>query len=188
MKQSDRIQYCKKYGKNCYINPLRKEYKKKKKEICKKSRPLWVKVPRIMIAGYLILFIISWLSIMILPAEIGGIAFWVSLILGVINLVVCFLGLGYVPEGDLAVELEKLCEEYAEKGFFEEQELYLHECCEYDSFQESFVCCVTKQPLSSQEHNFCSQPGNCKQCRTFVSAYLGTDAIEWWGESHEYKR
>ncbi|MGN0515516.1 hypothetical protein [Eubacterium sp.] len=191
MKQSERIQYCKKYGKNCYSNPLWKEYKKEKKDIYKKLQPLWVRWPRIMVIGYLFLFIVSWVSVMALPEGIENVAlvtFWASLILGVINLVVFFFGLGYVPEDDFADELEKLCEKYAKKGFFEEDELFLHECCEYDICQDSFVCCVTKQPLSSQDYYFCSRPGNCKQCRTFVSAYLGADAVEWWGESHEYKR
>ncbi|MGN0531235.1 MAG: hypothetical protein ACI4IN_00315 [Eubacterium sp.] len=206
MKQSERIQYCKEYNKH----PLKKEYDAKRDLICK-NKPISVYLINL---GYLffvfMFFFCGWLffskSGNALTRELWFAFFSSSpffgdmlfvLALGIGNIVIGFLYIIYSMKWkeDLIKEhnkskLDILKKEYRKKGLYEvqERELYEHECCEYDDYKEAIVCCVTKQPLSSQEYNFCHQPGNCKQCRTFVSAYFGPDAVEWWGKSHEYKK
>lgn len=186
MKQSRRIELCKQYHKH----RLKNEYERKKSTICKKSMPTIIKFFRYMIVGYLILFIGSIAFGLILEHN----AFFIILtyvipVLGIINLVVVCFTFNY-EKGMSNKEIENLKQEYEEKGLIEmpESELWKHECCEYDDYREITVCCVTKQPLSYKDYSFCKTPGNCKYCRTFVSGYLGSDAVEWWGKSHEYKR
>lgn len=206
MKQSDRIRHCKEY----YKHPLKKEYETKRNRICK-NKPLSVYLINFSYLFFLGMFVFyGWLffssegNALMIDFYYWAFGYepffgdmFIEIALGIGNIVVGFFY--FIRSMDWKEELVKdhnkkalkiLEKEYREKGLYEvqEQELYEHECCEYDDYKESFVCCVTKQPLSNRDVSFCSRPGNCKQCRTFVSGYLGADAVEWWGESHEYKR
>lgn len=204
MKQSRRIELCKQYEKH----PLKYEYGMKKNTIISKNSPKFLyifKLPFILIIVYLILAIIgftfSYIDVPSFIVDLGSDNYWLmflhSIGLGILNLIWCPISMciselieDWCGKKINSKELEKLKMEYQEKGLIEmpESELWKHECCEYDDYREITVCCVTKQPLSYKDYSFCKTPGNCKYCRTFVSGYLGSDAVEWWGKSHEYKR
>ncbi|MDE6469928.1 MAG: hypothetical protein K2L19_02780 [Eubacterium sp.] len=189
MKQSDRIRYCKEY----HNHPLRKEYELKKSKFRKKPLPFCMVFPWIMIIVYLLIFIgcvkISKIVDNSFPFVIAGYAI---IIIGLINLYISFQtfrdALDLTSRDLETDDLKKLREEYEKKGLieWEEHELWKHECCEYDDYREMYVCCATKQPLSYRDISFCKQPGNCKYCKAFVTAYLGPDGPKYW--SYEFKR
>ena len=78
--------------------------------------------------------------------------------------------------------LKKLDNEYYKKGLFP---CFEHSCCEYDDEYEMNVCSVTKRMISYSDYNYCSRPGNCRHCKTFMTAYLGAN---YDGEfDHEFK-
>lgn len=177
MKQSDRIRYCREYQEH----PLKKEYETKKAKLKKKPLPFSTVFPLVMVVIYLIAFI----GCVCLDSEAGFIIAGI----GIINLFIALRALSKIDPRSRETENHiKLRKEYEEKGLFEitEQELFEHECCEYDDYREIYICCATKQPLSYRDVVFCKQPGNCRYCRAFVTAYLGPDGPKYW--SYEFKR
>lgn len=195
MKQSDRIRYCKEY----HNHPLRKEYEMKKAQISTKMPLIYyiLKIPKFFIIIYLIMAILTfYFSYNGNMQDISWTLFWGTIVAGIINLVVlCPLSFFWSDSCEEKwarkrnkEDFIKLEKEYAQKGLYEmtEQQLYEHECCEYDDYREMYVCCATKQPLSYKDVNFCEQPGNCKYCRAFVTAYLGPDGPEYW--LYEFER
>lgn len=196
MKQSRRIELCKQFEKH----PLKREYERKKSKICKRKPFSYYLLIVSLIIPVIMFFVYGYLFCSDDGSyeHIWGLDPGFCIVLfGILNIVFELYLFGKsVDWFDTLVysynkeELKKLENEYEKKGLIEmpESELWKHECCEYDDYREMTVCCVTKQPLSYKDYSFCKTPGNCKYCRTFVSGYLGSDAVEWWGKSHEYKR
>lgn len=108
------------------------------------------------------------------------------IVLGIINI---FVGFGLIVFGSderkkIVVDYNKkalkaLEDEYKQKGLVEMdiQELYKHECCEYD-YDNNPICCVTKRMLSYKEYCFCKTPGNCRNCEAFKSALFDQYQIQ----------
>lgn len=207
MKQSDRLRYVKEYR----SNPLRKEYERKRNMICS-NKPITVHLINL---GYLfffaMLFFYGWIFFSdnavarlisnsvdnFVGKVLGGLSFLGTLIIIVFGIVNIFLGLVYLSysfewkkkltEKHNSEKLEKLDKEYREKGLypFFESDLFEHSCCEYDDKYEMNVCSITKRMISYSDYNYCSRPGNCRHCKTFMTAYLGED---YNGEfDHEFK-
>lgn len=188
MKQSDRIRYCREY----HNHPQKAEYDMKEKQILSKGGMSFFGFLCVMILVYGAIFLIG---VILGLCGIGNafviIVTWASVGLGIINIIAIFICILYDCTDfhkSNYDELDELNKEYLKKGLIvvKEQDLYKHECCEYDDWNECFVCCVTKKRLSHQDYIFCREPGNCKYCRTFVRAYLGPDGDEYW--RHEFKR
>ena len=83
-----------------------------------------------------------------------------------------------------------LAKKYAEKGVYRyvESDLWKYKCCEYDIDYERYICCITKKPLSRSDFAFCSSPGNCNKCKTFMGAYLGEKYVEQHLGSSNFER
>lgn len=206
MTQSQRIKYCKEYQNH----PLKQEYLEKKSKITGTAPVERLNsIVTILIYVYGIIFAIGFLGLFFFDYifyygfdESHGIDdFWLSqiimltaFVLGLINIVLSFVLVIFkddfinLHEKKYSNELKKLKDYYWDKGLVEveESELFKHECCEYDDYKEKFVCCATKQSLSYNDIRFCKQPGNCRYCRLFVTAYLGPDGPKYW--SYEFKK
>ncbi len=177
--QSTRIRLVKEY----YSHPLRSEYEQEKNKLYKKNPKRFIPTlvilfPWVMIIGYGIIFFNVWESFIVVA-------------LGIINLFACLCSFGW--SDSLKKEFEKdttgvdeLKAKYQQKGLYEvtESELLSSKCGEYDSFSEEFVCSATGEYLNYIDYNWCQTPGNCKYCRKFVQAYVGS--TEYW--SCEFKR
>lgn len=191
MKQSERIRRCREYQNH----PLKKEYEAKKSKITKKPFYYYI-----IILSALIPIILFFYYLYVFSTDAWGTGwgtFFAVIILGIINIFLgglwIFLGVASICSKIVDVHNEasyrKLDDEYKEKGLIPitEHELYEHECCEFDDWKETYVCSATKQPLSYRDAvGFCKQPGNCRYCRAFVTAYLGPDGPKYWSE--EFKR
>ncbi|MDE5985099.1 MAG: hypothetical protein K2H13_07595 [Eubacterium sp.] len=192
MKQSDRIRYCREY----HNHPLRKEYELKKTQILEQNNicDKLFGVTLVLRFVYLGVFVIGVILGLCGMSGVIVIITYGAVGLGIINLIVSWILLGLESllkksnEKKYKKELQQLENEYFQKGLYEitESQLFNHECCEYDDYREMYVCCATKQPLSYRDISFCKQPGNCKYCKAFVTAYLGPDGPKYW--SYEFKR
>lgn len=188
MKQSDRIRNCIEY----HNHPLRKEYELKKSKLKKKPLPFYMVFPWVMVVIYLLAFIGCVILNDESDSDIFVIIGFIIIGIGIVNLFIAFhtfMDAMELSSRDRETDaLKKLRKEYEAKGLYEmtEQQLFKHECCEYDDYRELYVCCATKQPLSYRDVAFCERPGNCKYCRAFVTAYLGPDGPKYW--SYEFKR
>lgn len=193
MKQSERIQCVKNY----YKHPLRKQYEEEKKHITEK--PFYYHLYNLFVVVTVVISAVLFFYYgYVFNNDAWGTGwgqFFGVIILGLINIICGFLWI--ILSIDLRAKIldnynfktyKKLKEKYKEKGLIvmEEEELYEHECCEYDDWKETYVCSATKQPLSYRDLNFCKQAGNCRYCRLFVTAYLGPDGPKYW--SYEFKK
>lgn len=196
MNQSDRIRYIKEFNNH----PLKKEYLKEKAKVTGEFYLVNQLEDVFVVLKYIygFLFVLLFILYLFLTNDYTRTILHIMLIisiLGIINLVLPLLllifvdiPLNFIKKKIHKGDLEKLKSEYMEKGLIEidSSELYKHECCERD---ENFgiVCCITKKPISLKEYNyFCSIPGKCKHCRTFVEGYLGKDTVNYW--NHEFER
>lgn len=190
MKQSERIRLCKEYQNH----PLKDEYEAKKSKIKKKPFSYYI-----VILSALIPIILFFYYFYVFSTDAWGTGwgnFFAVIILGIANIILgglwILVAIFSICDKIVAVHnktaFKKLEDEYKEQGLIpiDEQELFEHECCEYDDWKETYVCSATKQPLSYKEMTFCEQPGNCKHCKAFVTAYLGADMLKYWSE--EFKR
>lgn len=194
MKQSRRIELCKQY----HQHPLRKEYERKKSQICNRKPFSYYLLILILILPVIMFFVYGYLfcasdgsykHIWGLDPDFCIVIFGIlNILFGVYLFVKSFDWLESSVYSHNKVELQNLENEYEKKGLIEisESELWKHECCEYDDYRETTVCCITKQPLSYNDYLFCKTPVNCKHCRTFVSGYLGSDGLKYW--SYELKK
>ncbi len=194
MKQSDRLRYVKEYR----SNPLRKEYERKRNMICKK-KPF---AAHLINLGYLVLLAIfifycwiffydsdtSYEMFKIVEGFIDTVfLFWIGLLLVISVGIINKFWKKKLSKKQNSELLKKLDNEYYKKGLFPcfEYELFEHSCCEYDDEYEMNVCSVTKRMISYSDYNYCSRPGNCRHCKTFMTAYLGAN---YDGEfDHEFK-
>lgn len=175
MKQSERIKlytdYCR--------HPLREEYEDKKKRI------LSGVLPGRFYSGaavFCIVMLLIYLAVVIIAlfAQSSQYIVIFSAVLGVITLIMlsaaaAILNFYRKKPGGRNEKLNKLKSEYTAKGLheFPENELFKHECCEYDDCQKAYVCCVTKETLNFEKEKFCKKPGNCRGCETFRAALHG---------------
>jgi len=202
MKQSDRIQYIKEYNNH----PLKGEYERKRSSVLS-NKPFSVYLINLGYLFFLGMFILyGWMFFSdskilsdILKSTIGYEGFFGDLLLllalGIGNII---LGLIYMVNSAAWKKehieiynkkaLDALNSEYSKKRLYHmtEEELYKHECCEYDDWNECWVCSATKEHLPYSEIEWCSRAGNCRYCKRFVQSYLGNSAVEYW--YYEFKK
>lgn len=186
MKQSTRLRMRKEY----LEHPLRQQYENEKKNISTKS-PIKHLLNLILAIPIILIFVIgfcffsdAWFDNPIIENT------FTTLFLGIINLIACGIVFSWVEEqkkklNEESDEFKELKEKYEQKGLYEitEEELLNGKCAELDS-DDDWVCSVTGEWLSSSEARWCLVSGNCRHCRKFVEAYLGT--TEYW--PYEIKR
>ncbi|MBQ3127463.1 MAG: hypothetical protein IJC13_00330 [Clostridia bacterium] len=180
MKQSTRIRMYREYCNH----PLKKEYENKKSVIIKKNKSIDYYLGRgaiaffwIMIPGFGVIFaaccshegaIIKGNGL----ADLG--LFLLIILLGVVNLIAAlyapFSILEKINEAQEIVnrkEIDKLKEEYAQKGLYEVHDPAKESCSEYDDDIETIVCSATREYLTLPEINWCEVKGNCIHCARF---------------------
>lgn len=179
MNQSDRIRMYEIY----YSHPLRGEYDKKRKEICR-NKPKSVKL---IYAGFtffvVMFFVFGVIAFTIDPFD--DVEGEITIALAVGNLAFGFVMFLLLLKTDELTEeynkkeLESLDREYQVKGLVRmtEQELYKSPCGELDLYDYP-VCSVTKQMLSESEYVWCRQSGNCRHCRIFMSYVTSPDFVK----------
>lgn len=185
MTQSDRIRLCKEY----YANPLHREYEEKVKKVKKNKPPVYIFLCALWAVPIILFFVYGFIFA---THENLDVQFGIF-ILGVLNVAAAFFyGLIFSELTEKYTNrynkdaLRELKNEYKEKGLvvMTESDLFDSVCCERDNHERN-VCCVTKEPIQSY---FCSTPGKCRDCKTFITAYLGADVAERMEkEGHQFK-
>lgn len=189
MTQSDRIRLYNQY----YANPLREEYEKEVEKIRKHKPPVYILLCAFWVVPLILFFVYGFIFATHENLDVQFVIF----ILGVLNVVgglfytsYLFWNLSekYTDQYNKAA-LRELKDKYREKGLvvITEADLYNAPCCERD-YLDRTVCCVTKEPLQNNAYFFCSDPGKCKDCKTFISALYGADVAEDMEKNgHQFK-
>lgn len=170
MEQSDRIKYYLEYQKN---SPLKQEFLKEKKKIRTKRITIWGVLQIILLIITIIAFFVCG-HIFFDGPFLSSDAYYqerqtYSFLAGVINLIIQKKLLFELLDGGFDIkntnEYEELKKKYLEKGLFVVEDTpYDHECSDWDDYDEHWVCSVTKEWQSAEEHNWCRQKGNCQKC------------------------
>lgn len=153
-------------------NPLKDEFENECKALSHQSDNIIDKFNTFSfssIAIVIVIFVISFFIDFLNSALVFWLAILWVMVLGVLFLILCSIT-GSTNKKENEIEIEKLKEKYAKKGYIHHNMDTLFcrsgKCGEYkyDGYDERFVCSLDFTPLSYEKKQWCQTPGNCINC------------------------